>query len=49
MTPAEFWRLHPIEFYWLADMNRPKRMYGQMTEDEVRQIYEETYGDEYNG
>lgn len=41
MTPTEYW--------WLAEANKPKRMYGDMTEDEVRQIYEETYGDDVDG
>jgi hypothetical protein len=45
MKPKEFWKLHPIEFYWIAEVRRPKRMYGNMTEDEVAEIYEETYGE----
>ena len=35
MTPAEFW--------WLYEVKRPKKMYGSMTEDDVRTIYEEDY------
>ena len=45
MSPSEFWSLHPTEFWWLVEANRPVKMYGDMTEDQVRQIYEETYGD----
>jgi hypothetical protein len=36
MSPAELW--------WLIEAKQPVKMYGSMTEDEVRQIYEETYG-----
>jgi hypothetical protein len=36
MTPRELW--------WLFEAKKPVKMYGKMTEDEVRQIYEETYG-----
>ena len=38
--------MHPLEYWWLLEANRPKRMYGNMTEDEVQEIYEEAYGDE---
>jgi hypothetical protein len=34
-----------VEFWWLVAARRPRRMYGDMSEDDVRQIYEETYGD----
>lgn len=33
-----------MQFWWLAEFKRPVKMYGSMTEDQVRQIYEETYG-----
>jgi hypothetical protein len=36
--------MHPIEFWWLVEAKQPVRMYGSMTEAEVQQIYEETYG-----
>jgi hypothetical protein len=36
MTPRELW--------WLFEAKKPPTMYGKMSEDEVRQIYEETYG-----
>ncbi len=44
MSPSEFWRLHPAEFWWLVAASRPVKMYGKMTEHEVRAIYEATYG-----
>lgn len=27
MTPAEFWRLHPDEFFWLLEANKPDPVY----------------------
>ena len=36
MTPRELW--------WFIEAKTPAKMYGSMTEAEVRQIYEETYG-----
>lgn len=44
MSPAEFWELHPDEIWWILDARRPAKMYGKMTEDEVRKIYEEDFG-----
>lgn len=44
MSPRDFWALHPAELLWLMDTWKPKKTYGSMTEDEVRQIYEETWG-----
>lgn len=44
MKPAEFWSLHPREFWWIAEARKPVKMYGSMTEAEVSSIYEETYG-----
>lgn len=44
MTRDEFWSLHPTEFWWLVDAHTPKKMYLNMSEDEVREIYEEAYG-----
>jgi hypothetical protein len=45
MRPKDFWRLRPIEFWWLLDAKRPPKMYGSMTEQQVAQIYMETYGE----
>lgn len=42
--------MHPTEFWWLADFQqkmRPK-MYGSMTEDQVREIFEDTYDEKGN-
>lgn len=41
--------MHPTEYYWLAETRKPKKMYGNMTEEEVAAIYAETYGDEEYG
>lgn len=30
MSPDQFWRLHPIEFWWLADAKRKERAVGSM-------------------
>lgn len=32
------------EMWWYIEARRPVRMYGDMTEHEVKAIYEETYG-----
>ncbi len=44
MRPKDFWALTPREFWWLIDANKPVKMYGNMSEDLVAEIYEETYG-----
>lgn len=44
MRPKDFWRLTPTEFWWLVEANKPVKMYGKMTEYEVKAIYEEAYG-----
>lgn len=44
MTPSQFWAMHPTEIHWVLEAIRPVKMYGNMTEDEVAEIYEETYG-----
>lgn len=41
MPPEQFWRLHPLEFWWIADARRPPKMYGHLTEDEMADLYEE--------
>lgn len=43
MRPKDFWRLHPDEFWWIAEAKQPPEMYGSMTEDQVREIYEDAY------
>jgi hypothetical protein len=44
VTPAEFWGLHPTEFWWLVESKKPVKMYGKKSESEVAEIYEKTYG-----
>ena len=41
MTPEQFWRLHPLEFWWMADARRPVRRFGRMTESEAAEIYDD--------
>jgi len=45
LSREEFWSSHPIELWWLIEANKPVKMYGRMTEDEVAEIYEEEYGE----
>jgi hypothetical protein len=44
MRPEDFWSLTPTEFWWLFDAKLPVKMYGSMTEYEVRYLYEKAYG-----
>lgn len=46
MRPKDFWDLTVPEFWWLVDAKKPVKMYGSMTEYDVKKIYEETYGPE---
>lgn len=46
MRPKDFWRLHPIEWWWIAEAKKPPKMYGRMTESEVAELYRDTFGDE---
>lgn len=39
MSPRDFWRLSPLEFWWLFDARRPGKMYGSMQESEVEELY----------
>jgi hypothetical protein len=36
----------PLELHWLINAKKPVRMFGSLTEDQIRQIYHETYGDD---
>jgi hypothetical protein len=36
--------MSPVELWWHIEAGQPVKMYGNQTEDEVRDIYEETYG-----
>lgn len=44
MRPDDFWRLHPVEFWWLVEANRAPKTFGKMTEAEVAEMYEDAYG-----
>jgi hypothetical protein len=41
MKPAEFWELHPVEFWWLVDAHRSQGMVGSMREGEVEDLIQE--------
>lgn len=32
--------MSPEEFWWLYEFNKPKKMYGSLTEEEVAELYE---------
>jgi hypothetical protein len=36
--------MSPCELWWHIEACQPVKMYGRMSEDEVREIYENTYG-----
>jgi hypothetical protein len=44
IKPSEFWRLTPKEVWWFIEALKPIRMYGDMSESEVVEIYRKTYG-----
>ena len=47
MTAEQFWSLSPTEFWWWVEARTPKPTWGDkhpMSEDEVRDIYEDAYG-----
>lgn len=40
MTPEQFWRLNPVEFWWMLDARRPRKKYGSLSEDDVAELYD---------
>lgn len=38
MPPEQFWKLHPVEFWWLVDARRPSAAQG-FSEDELQEMY----------
>jgi hypothetical protein len=46
LKPAEFWDLHPLEFWWLVKARRPVRMYGSLTEHDMAELYELAFGED---
>ncbi len=36
----------PIELHWLVEATHTPRMFGSMSEDDIRKIYHDTYGDD---
>lgn len=41
IQPSEFWEMHPWEFWQLAEFYRVPKDYGNLTEEEVLELYEE--------
>lgn len=41
MTPEQFWRLHPLEFWWIVDARKPPKRYGSLSENDVAELHEE--------
>lgn len=41
MRPQDFWALHPVEFWWLMEAQRPVKMYGSLPEHEIAALYDE--------
>jgi hypothetical protein len=42
LTPEQFWNLHPVEFWWMADVKRVRQTWGKkhiMSEEEVAYLY----------
>lgn len=33
--------MHPVELWWLLDARRPVRMYGDLTESDVSELYDQ--------
>lgn len=50
IQPSEFRAMHPTEFWWIADYKRQQnpKMYGDLTEDQVREMYEDNYDEDGN-
>lgn len=40
MSRSDFWSMHPVEFWWLVDFHTPIKMYGELNEDDVADLYE---------
>lgn len=46
MSPSEFWRLHPTEFFWQAEAHKArldaqKKAKGTITEDEATEMLDD--------
>lgn len=47
MRPAEFWSMRPAELRWLIEAKLPAKKYaGGLTEAEVAERYQATYGED---
>jgi hypothetical protein len=36
--------MHPTEFFWLMDAKTPPKMYGNLTQQDVDELYEFAFG-----
>lgn len=48
MSSADFRQMHPAEFWLLLEAKQPPKMIGSITESEMAQLYEDTYGEDRN-
>ena len=47
VSPADFWKMSPIELHWLIEAKQPPKKYaGGLSEAEVAERYAATYGEE---
>lgn len=37
MRPLDFWRMHPVEFWWQYEARRPPKTFPSMTEEEAEE------------
>lgn len=40
LKPAEFWDMHPIEFWWMVEARTPPKTYAGMREAELDDLLE---------
>lgn len=40
IAPEQFWRMSPLEWWWQYDVRRPKGVFGNLTEDDLEDLYQ---------
>jgi len=40
LSPAEFWRMSPTEFWWFIEAKMEVKMYGNLSEDDAEGLYQ---------
>jgi hypothetical protein len=40
LTPGEFWRMSPDEFFWWLEFKMGVNMYGSLSEDDAESLYQ---------